>query len=77
MEDGKGTRKSDDITATPTREAPTTSKKQQSKREQEVPKKLRSAIKKGLTDFFSQGKRAPGSTTEGNPIKTVIQRLVL
>ncbi len=77
MEDGKGTRKSNDITATPTREAPTTSKKQQSKRKQEVPKKLRSAMKKDLTDFFGHGKRAPGPTTAGNPINTVLQRCVL
>ena len=77
MEDGKGTRKSNVITATPTREASTTSKKQQSKREQEVPKKLRSAMKKDLKDFFGQGKRAPGPTTAGNPIETVIQHRVL
>jgi hypothetical protein len=77
MEDGKGTRKSEDITATPTREAPTKNKKQQSKRKQEVPKKLQSATKKNLTDFFGHGKRAPGPTTEGNPINTVLQRRIL
>ena len=78
MEDRKGTRKSNNITATLTREAPTTSKKQQSEREQEVPKKLRLAMKKDLTDFFGQGKkRAPGPTTEGNLIETVIQHRIL
>ena len=34
-------------------------------------------MKKDLTDFFGQGKRAPGPTTAGNPIKTVIQCRVL
>jgi len=74
MEDGKGARKSDDITATPTRIAPTASKNQQSEREQEPPKKPRSVLKKDLTEYFGQGKRTPAPTTEGNPIKTVIQR---
>jgi len=74
MEDGKGARKSDDITATPIREARTTSKKQQSKRKQELPKKPRLAMKKHLTEFFGKGKRSPGPTTAGNPIEMVIQR---
>ena len=73
MEDGKGARKSDNITATPIREARTTSRKQQSERDQELPKKLRSAMKKDLTAFFGEGKRSPGPTTAGNPIKMVIQ----
>ena len=76
MEAGKAC-KSGDITATPSRTAPTTRKTQQREREQDVPKKLRSAMKKELTDFFSQGKRAPGPTTAGNPIDTVIQHCVL
>ena len=69
MEDGKGARKSDDITATPIREAQTTSKKQQSERKQEPPKKPRSAMKKDLTAYFGEGKRSPGPTTAGNPIE--------
>jgi hypothetical protein len=73
MEDGKGARKSDDIPAKPIREARTTSEKQQSKREQELPKKPRSAMKKDLTAYFGEGKRSPGPTTADNPIKTVIQ----
>jgi hypothetical protein len=77
MEAGKGTRKSNDITATPTRTTPTTSVPQQGERKQDVPKKLRSAMKKDLTGFFGQGKRAPGPTTAGNPIETVIQRRIL
>jgi hypothetical protein len=77
MEAGKDTRKSNDITATPTRTAPTTSKTQQRERKQDVPKKLRLAMKKDLTDFFSHGKIAPGPTTAGNPIDTVIQHRVL
>ncbi len=73
MEDGKGARKSDEITATPTRTA-TTNKNHQSEREQEPPKKPRSVLKKDLTEYFGQGKRSPVPTTEGNPIETVIQR---
>ena len=74
MEDGKGARKSDDITATPIRKALPTSGKQQSEREQEMPKKPRLAMKKDLTAYFGKGKRLPGPTTAGNPIETVIQR---
>jgi hypothetical protein len=48
MEEGKGAHKSNDITATPMRTAVTPNDKQQSEREQEAPKKLRSAMKKGL-----------------------------
>jgi len=73
MKDGKGACKSNDITATPIREAQTTSGKQQSKCEQELPKKPRSAMKKDLTAFFCEGKRSPGPTTSGNPIVMVIQ----
>ena len=74
MEDGKGARKSDNITATLIRKAIPTSGKQQSKREQEMPKKPRSALKKDLTAYFGDVKRSPVPTTAGNPIKTVIQR---
>ena len=74
MEDGKGARKSDNIAATPIRKALPTSGKQQSKCEQVLPKKPRSALKKDLTAFFSKGKRSPVPTTAGNPIETVIQR---
>jgi hypothetical protein len=76
MEARKGTRKSDDITATPTRTAPATSKTQQRECKQDVPKKPRLAMKKDLTDFFGQGKRAPSPTTAGNPIDTVIQHRI-
>ena len=38
-----------------------------------MPKKPRSAMKMDLTAFFGKGKRSPGPTTAGNPIKTVIQ----
>jgi len=74
MEDGKGARKSNNITATSIREARTTSKKQQSERKQELANKLRSAMKKNLTAYFGKGKRSPGPTTAGNPIEMVIQR---
>jgi hypothetical protein len=69
MEEGKGARKSDDITETPIRKA----LPQQSKREQVLPKKLRSALKKDLTAYFGDGKRSPVPTTAGNPIDAVIQ----
>jgi hypothetical protein len=69
MEDGKGARKSNDITATPIRKA----LPQQSEREQVLPKKPRSALKKDLTAYFGDGKRSPVPTTAGNPIDTVIQ----
>ena len=72
MEDGKGAHKSNNITATSIREARTTSKKQQSERKQELAKKLRSAMKKNLTAYFGKGKRSPGPTTAGNPIKMVV-----
>ena len=74
MEDGKGARKSDEITATPIRKALPTSGNQQSEREQVLPKKPRSALKKDLTAYFGDGKRSPAPTTAGNPIATVIQR---
>jgi hypothetical protein len=73
MEPGKGTRKNNDITATPTRTTPTTSVPQQGEHKQDGAKKLRSAMKKDLTDFFGRGKRARGPTTAGNPIESVIQ----
>jgi hypothetical protein len=73
MSQPRGARKSDNITATPTRTALTTSKKQQSEREQEMPKKPRSVLKKDLTEYFDPGKRSPVPTTAGNPIDTVIQ----
>ncbi len=73
MEDGKGARKSDEITATPIRKALPTSGNQQSKCEQVLPKKPRSALKKDLTTYFRDGKRSPAPTTAGNPIATVIQ----
>jgi hypothetical protein len=73
MEDGKGARKSNNITATSIREARTTSKKQQSERKQELANKLRSAMKKNLTAYFGKGKRSPGPTTAGNPINPMPQ----
>ena len=73
MKDEKGASKSNDITATPIREARTSSEKQLSEREQELPKKPRSVMKKDLTAFVGKGKRSPGPTTAGNPIETVIQ----
>jgi hypothetical protein len=69
MEAVKGTHKSNDITATPTRTTPATSIPQQGEHKQDMPKKLRLAMKKDLTDFFGQGKKAPGPTTAGNPMK--------
>ena len=68
MDEGKGARKSDSITETPTRnELP-------SEREQVLPKKPRSAIKKDLIAYFGDGRRTPAPSTEGSPIETVMQR---
>jgi hypothetical protein len=74
MEEGKGACKSDHITATPMRTAVTPNNKQQNECEQEAPKKPRSAMKKGLKNYFGQGKRSPLPSTAGNPIATVLQR---
>ncbi len=52
----------------------TPNKKQQPKCEQVAPKKLQTAMKKGLEDYFGKGKRAPVPSTEGNPISAVVQR---
>ncbi len=68
MDEGKGARKSDFITETPTRN------EQPSKRAQDLPKKPRSAIKKDLIAFFGDGRRTPAPSTEGSPIETVKQR---
>ena len=64
MDEGKGARKSDSITETPTRNG------LPSEREQDLPKKPRSAIKKD----FGDGRRTPAPSTEGSPIETVMQR---
>ena len=53
MDEGKGARKSDFITETPTRN------EQPSKRAQDLPKKPRSAIKKDLIAFLGDGRRTP------------------
>jgi hypothetical protein len=73
MDEGKGAYKSDDITATPIRKALPANGNQQSEREQVLPKKPRSALKKDLTAYFGDGKRSPVPTTAGNPIDTVLQ----
>jgi hypothetical protein len=74
LEGGKGACKSNDITATPMRMTVTPNEKQQRKREQDAPKKLRTAMKKGLEDYFGKGKRAPVPSMKGNPISAVVQR---
>ncbi len=74
LEGGKGARKSNDITATPMRMTVTPNEKQQHEREQFAPKKLRTAMKKGIEDYFGKGKRAPVPSTEENPISAVVQR---
>ncbi len=74
MEEGKGARKSNDITATPMRMAVTPNDKQQSECKQEAPKKPRSAMKKGLKNYFGSGKRSPLPSTAGDSIVTVLQQ---
>jgi hypothetical protein len=73
-EGGKGARKSNDITATPMRMTVTPNEKQQREREQVTPKKSRTAMKKGLKDYFGKGKRAPVPSMKGNLILAVVQR---
>jgi len=68
MDEGKGARKSDLITETPTRN------EHPSERVQVLPKKPRSAIKKDLVAFWGGGRRTPAPSTEGSPIETVKQR---
>jgi hypothetical protein len=67
------TRKSDDVTRTPTRGqalAITPNKKKMSKREQGSAKKSRQGRKKGLLEFFGDEPRVKAPSTEGTPIKT-------
>jgi len=68
MDEGKGARKSNFITETPTRN------EQLSERVQVLPKKPRPVIKKELIAFCGDGRRTPAPSTEGSPIKTVKQR---
>ena len=77
MEEGKGARKSDDITATPMRMAVTPNDKQQSERKQEATKNPRSTMKKDLINYFGTGKRSPAPSTADNVIATVLQRCEL
>ena len=74
LEGAKGARKSDDITATLMRMTVTPNKKQQHKHKQDAPKKLQMAMKKGLENYISKGRRAPVPSTTGNPISAVVQR---
>jgi hypothetical protein len=71
---GKGACKSADITATPMRAEVTLNRKQGREREQEVPKKLRGIVKKGIDDYFGRGKRIPAPPTKGDLVTTVVQR---
>ncbi len=48
--------------------------KQQSKRKQDAPKKLRPAMKRDLKKYFGPSKRSPILSTAGNPITRVVQR---
>jgi len=68
MDEGKGARKSNFITETPTRND------QPSERAQVLPKKPRSVIKKDLIAFFWDGRWTTAPSTEGSPIETVKQR---
>ena len=71
---GKGTRKSANITATPTRAEVTPNGKQGRERKQEAPKKLQGIVKKRLDDYFGRGKRILVLSTKGDPVTTVVQR---
>ncbi len=69
---GKGTRKSNDITATLARVEVTPNGKQHREREKEVPKKSRGIIKKRLKDYFGKGTRIPAPSMEGDQVRTVV-----
>ncbi len=73
-ERGKASRKSEDITDTPARAKVTPNGKQNRECEQNPPKKSRGDIKKGIKDYFSEGKRVSAPSTEGDPVTTVVQR---
>jgi hypothetical protein len=71
---GKAARKSNEITATPTRgpSAEVTPRLKVNKREQAQAKKIKQARKKGLEDFFGQGPCVPALSWEGAPIDAVV-----
>jgi hypothetical protein len=73
-ERGKAACKSNNITDTPARAKVTPNGKQNREREQDPPKKSRGDIKKGIKDYFGEGKRVSAPSTEGDPVTTVVQR---
>jgi hypothetical protein len=74
LERGKAAPKSNDITDTPARAKVTPNEKQNRKQEQDPSKKSRGDIKKGMKDYFGEGKRVSMLPTEGDPVTTVVQR---
>jgi hypothetical protein len=74
MERGKAACKSNYITNTPARAKVTPNGKQNRGHEQDPPTKSRGDIKKGIKDYFGEGKRVSALSTEGDPITTVVQR---
>ncbi len=73
-ERGKAARKNDNITNTPARAKVTPNGKQNRECKQDPPKKSRGDIKKGIKDYFGEGKRVSAPSTEGDPVTTVVQR---
>ncbi len=71
---GKAARKSNIITDTPARAKVTPNGKQNRERKQDPPKKSRGDIKKGIKDYFGEGKRVSAPSTEGDQVTTVVQR---
>jgi hypothetical protein len=73
-ERGKAARKSNNITDTPARAKVTPNGKQYREHEQDPPKKSRGDIKKGIKDYFGEGKRVSAPSMEGDPVTRVVQR---
>ena len=75
-EEGKASRKSDEIAATPMRGtmADVTPRSTISEREQANSKKARQVKKKGLENYFGVGARVPPPSLEGSPADAVGKR---
>ena len=74
--EGKSSRKSDEIATTPTRgtAAEVTPRPTHTEREQGNAKKSKQSRKKGLQDYFGAGVRVPAPSLDGTPTDAAVQR---
>lgn len=74
--EGKSSRKSDEIATTPTRgtAAEVTPRPPHTEREQGNAKKSKQSRKKGLQDYFGAGVRVPAPSLDGTPTDAAVQR---